>query len=101
VVQVNPVIPSGSDGVIAHITFQVLAEGDPTKLRATYFPPENTMLLISNPYYEAGDPPGRILLPKFDLNVGSDANGDGRVTIADVVYLVNFMFRNGPPPLDF
>lgn len=95
------VIPTGSEGVIAHITFEVLAEGDPTKLTATHFPPENTMLLISNPYYEAGDPPGRMLLPKFDLSVIGDVNGDCRVTISDVVYLINFMFRNGPPLLDF
>jgi len=28
-----------------------------------------------------------------------DANADGLVTIADVVYLVNYLFMNGPPPL--
>jgi hypothetical protein len=95
------VIPSGSDGAIAHLTFEVLVEGDPTKLTVTHFPPENTILLISEPYYGAGDPPGRMLLPKFDLSVVCDANGDGRITISDVVYLINFMFRNGPPPLDF
>jgi len=27
-----------------------------------------------------------------------DANGDGVVNVADVVYLVNFLYRNGDPP---
>ncbi len=30
--------------------------------------------------------------------IRGDANGDGRVTISDVVYLVNYLFRGGPPP---
>ena len=28
-----------------------------------------------------------------------DANADGNVTIADVVYLVNYFFRSGPEPI--
>jgi|GEM_PF-754711 len=32
------------------------------------------------------------------LGSTGDANGDGHVTIADVVYLVNFLFKGGPPP---
>jgi len=27
-----------------------------------------------------------------------DANGDGRITAADIVYLVNFVFKSGPAP---
>ncbi|MCK4427720.1 MAG: dockerin type I repeat-containing protein [candidate division Zixibacteria bacterium] len=27
-----------------------------------------------------------------------DANGDGVIDIADVVYLVNYLFVDGPPP---
>ena len=29
----------------------------------------------------------------------ADANGDGEVTVADVVYLVNYLFNSGPPPV--
>ena len=28
-----------------------------------------------------------------------DANADGNVTIADVVYMINYMFRSGPEPI--
>ncbi len=28
-----------------------------------------------------------------------DANGDGVVTVADIFYLINFLFTGGPPPI--
>ncbi|HEX9916597.1 MAG TPA: dockerin type I repeat-containing protein, partial [candidate division Zixibacteria bacterium] len=28
-----------------------------------------------------------------------DANGDTRVTVSDVVYLINYLFKSGPPPI--
>src|SRR5437667_6014988 len=28
-----------------------------------------------------------------------DANGDGAVTVADIFYLINFLFTSGPPPV--
>jgi hypothetical protein len=28
-----------------------------------------------------------------------DANGDGKVTVSDVVYLINYLFKGGPAPL--
>lgn len=94
------IIPSGSDGVIAKIDFEGLSSGTPTEITATYYPPEHTMLLISKPDYEAGDPPGRMLLPEFSLNYAGDANCDGRADISDVVYSINYLFRGGPPPCD-
>lgn len=30
-----------------------------------------------------------------------DANGDGKVTVSDVVFLVNYLFKGGPVPLPF
>jgi len=94
------VIPSGSDGVIAKIDFEVLSLGTPTEITAAYYSPEHTMLLISKPAYEAGDPPGRMLLPEFSLNYVGDVNCDGELTISDVVYMVNYLFHGGPPPCD-
>jgi hypothetical protein len=34
---------------------------------------------------------------KCPSNTG-DANGDGHITIADVVYLINYLYKGGPPP---
>ena len=94
------VIPSGSDGVIAKIDFEVLSSGTPTEITPTYYPPEHTMLLISKPAYESGDPPGRMLLPEFSLNYVGDVNCDGQVGLSDVVYMINYLFHDGPPPCD-
>ena len=30
-----------------------------------------------------------------------DANSDGKITVSDVVYLVNYLFKGGPPPAVF
>jgi len=30
-----------------------------------------------------------------------DANGDGKITVSDVVYLVNYLFKGGPAPKPF
>ena len=30
-----------------------------------------------------------------------DANGDGKITVSDVVYLVNYLFKGGPVPKPF
>lgn len=92
------IIPSGSDGVIAKIDFEVLSLGTPTEIIPTYYPPEHTMLLISKMYWWPGDAPGRMLLPEFSGNYGPDVNCDDEVNLSDVVYMVNYLFQNGPPP---
>jgi hypothetical protein len=43
-----------------------------------------------------GDPAlERKRTPEF---VRGDANGDGEINVADIVYLVNFLYRGGDPP---
>ncbi len=34
----------------------------------------------------------------FDVENYGDASGDGVVDVADVIYLINYLFRNGDPP---
>lgn len=36
-----------------------------------------------------------------ELGLYGDINGDGRVNIADCVYLIRYIFYNGPPPQDY
>ncbi len=35
------------------------------------------------------------------MYVRGDANGDGLMTIGDVLYMLNYLFRGGPPPVSF
>ncbi len=34
----------------------------------------------------------------FDLENYGDANGDGKIDAGDAIYLLNYLFRQGPPP---
>jgi len=47
---------------------------------------KDTSVLISN------------LIPLYQTHVSGDANGDGVVSISDVVFLANFVFHNGSEP---
>jgi hypothetical protein len=35
------------------------------------------------------------------FGVYADCNGDGRFNIADIVYLISYVFGGGPAPLDY
>ena len=39
-----------------------------------------------------------ILLHPTSPFIRGDANGDGKVTVADVVYLISYWFKSGPAP---
>lgn len=96
-----PVIPTGSNGVIARINFTVVTPGTHNEILPTYYLPENTIVLISSIGYLLGAAPGRMLLPKFYTSVGCDANGDNVLSLPDIVWLINWIFIPGwPPPVN-
>lgn len=37
----------------------------------------------------------------FTIFLAGDADGDGTITVGDVVYLINYLFINGPDPVPF
>ncbi len=50
-----------------------------------------------------GNPPADIseveaVISKFEYFLRGDANSDTRVSISDIIYLINYLFKNGPPP---
>ena len=42
---------------------------------------------------------GRRLSPTAVLFVFALVNGDGSISVADIFYLINFLFARGPAPL--
>jgi virginiamycin B lyase len=60
----------------------------------------------SDPFAIAVDRAGNVIfseltskkIAKLSLSYPGDANGDGNVDVADVFYLINFLFAGGPDP---
>lgn len=48
--------------------------------------------------YVAGNTDDYITIKYYPIITVGDANSDGSVSISDAVYLVNYLFRTGPPP---
>ncbi len=91
-------LDSGSTGLVATLCFSKVADGDPLAISATEVPPSHSLALISS-YCADGTPPSqRIFSPMLSLALNGDANCDGEVTAGDIVYLINYLFRSGPPP---
>ncbi|NIM99327.1 MAG: hypothetical protein GTO24_15005 [candidate division Zixibacteria bacterium] len=94
----DPPLDSGSTGLVATLCFSKVADGDPLAISATEVPPSHSLALISS-YCADGTPPSqRIFSPMLSLALNGDANCDGEVTAGDIVYLINYLFRSGPPP---
>ena len=103
----DPPLVADETGLIATLSFTRTENGDVTFLSYTVFPhPEGDdpaathSPMVVTDYYANGTPPAdRILIPRYVLGRNGDVNLDGGVDIADVVWLINFLFLNGPPPL--
>jgi hypothetical protein len=51
--------------------------------------------------FEDGDPGAEFVVTGEVTMIGhttGDVNADGKVNVADLTYLVNYLFRDGPPP---
>ena len=94
---VEPPFSSGTTGPVATLTFTRTEnpEGGATFLSPALFPPTNSPLLIS--HYCAG-PAERVLIPKYVFGKNGDVNCDGEVNVADLGYLINYLFLGGDPP---
>lgn len=94
-----PVLPAGATGLLANLYFTrtpVSPGGDPLCLIPAYYPPTWFPTLFTT---VCANPPGvppasTVLLPKIG-RIG-DSNTDGTVSVSDVVYTVNYLFRGGP-----
>jgi hypothetical protein len=78
--------------------FDLIFKGDTTCFQLDksesiiFLEPENPQPIY--PDFESYE----IMVVKGECTCG-DANGDGEVTISDVVYIIKYLFRGGPPPV--
>ena len=72
-------------------TFDINKQGNGKLVYVTYKPepPDSIGYGLDNMYFEP---------PAWVSYLRGDANGDGAINIADVVYLVNYLFIDGLPP---
>lgn len=88
-------IPSGR-GLLSTLYFSISDTGY-LEIDSTFFPPSG--VLEFHGVYAMSWPPQFVKLQlHLTLTESGDANQDGYVTIADAVFMVNYLFRNGPVP---
>lgn len=98
-VYADPVPPG--DGLLATMIFTVFDTGR-ICFDTTFFPPAATLIFVTifdghaTPFYPVFKK--RSFVFTECVYSWSDPNYDGNTDIVDVVYLVNYIFRSGPPP---
>jgi hypothetical protein len=94
----DPPLATGTVGVVATLNFLQVAPGASFCVLCRDLPPSHSFMLIR--WYcadlPANPPSDRILVPLQALT--GDFNGDAVVNVGDLVYLLNYLFLNGPPP---
>jgi hypothetical protein len=103
-------MPSGSEdqrmGDVSHVllatmTFR-LEDTTTICVDTCFWPPEDYGLCFARSdavTYRARD--NMPYCPKVLNLIRGDANGDQVVNVTDVVYMMNYLFRHGPPPVSF
>lgn len=90
----------GEKVLVATLTFLVYMSEDCSRtsicIDTVFWPPE---LVVSFTRYDAVNYIPRYFFPVCDtIYLSGDANGDGVSNSADVTYLINYLFINGPAP---
>ncbi|MGB8274705.1 MAG: cohesin domain-containing protein [Alphaproteobacteria bacterium] len=99
-----PVNTTDNARLLITINFKVKSTATPKTivLDSVYVPPAGPFILSSNLGISVR--PQYVHCPDGDIILGEalcgDADGSGIINIADIVYMLNYIFKNGPPPHD-
>jgi Zn-dependent M28 family amino/carboxypeptidase len=102
-------ITSGATGASDHASFwdqgypAILGIEDMVEdFNPAYHTTGDRISIFDMPYFtdfaKAGIASLAILAQPIKPYAKGDANGDGKVTVSDVVYIINYLFKGGPPP---
>jgi hypothetical protein len=91
-------IHPGTTGLVATFYFTKLAEGDPFSMFPVEIVPSHSFALITQACADGGSVQERILNPRYSLSKNGDLNCDGLMDLSDVLHLLNYLYRGGPPP---
>jgi len=95
--------------ISAHLSFfegdgiYVLDITDPTNpTLVTYYDTPGTPMdvLVDEPYVLVAEYSSLLVFEASFLSVPGDVNSDGIVNSSDIVYLIDYLFKNGPEPSD-
>ncbi|MCJ7458592.1 MAG: dockerin type I repeat-containing protein [candidate division Zixibacteria bacterium] len=87
-------------GYLATLCFRVIGDTGHVVVDTAFFPPSNHLTFVTSepegytPIFIKG------VLPVVAYKPG-DANHDMTVNVTDVIFLINYLFKNGPPPYPF
>jgi hypothetical protein len=103
-------VPTGSEDqklgdcsrrLIATMTFK-LEDTTTIEIENCVWPPDDSRIIFSNSSAESYMPVFFLpLLETVTTTERGDANGDGIITVSDALYLLNYLFHGGPPPVSF
>ena len=89
---------SGTTGLLATFYFTKVADGDPFTMTPRDIMPGHSFTFIATPCADGAAAHERMLSPKISLSINGDVNCDGVVDLADIVYTMNYLYKDGPPP---
>jgi hypothetical protein len=94
----DPPLATGVTGVVATLNFLQVAPGASFCVLCQDMPPPHSFMLIRWFCADLPDnPPAERILAPMEALTG-DFNGDATLNLGDLVYLLNYLFRGGPPP---
>jgi hypothetical protein len=103
-------VPTGSEDqrmgdasrlLIVTMTFR-LEDTTTIRIDTCFWPPGDSRILFANSAAQTYIPVNFLPVTQSVLrSERGDANGDGLIDITDVLYMLNYLFRSGPPPVSF